>query len=114
MATYAAPAPQRRPLKIGKIVNRVLFWILIVFILVYTIFPFYWAIVSSLKTGTELFETPVAYWPKRLTLDNYRAVFENPNFGFALRNSAIVVIFTVTLSLVFGSLAAYATGRLRF
>jgi trehalose/maltose transport system permease protein len=115
MATIAPPKPAtRKPLKIGKIIERVLFWLLIIFILVYTIFPFYWAIVSSLKSGAELFETPVAYWPKNLTFENYLAVFENENFPLALRNSAIVVISTVAFALLFGSIAAYAAGRLHF
>ncbi|HNP71528.1 MAG TPA: carbohydrate ABC transporter permease [Kouleothrix sp.] len=94
--------------------GRVAFWVLIVIILVYTLFPFYWAIVSSLKPSTELFDTPVAYWPKNPTLDNYRAVFANPIFPLALRNSVIVTVSTVLLALVVGSLAAYALGRLRF
>jgi trehalose/maltose transport system permease protein len=115
MATIAPAKPaNRKPLKPGKIIERVLFWLLIIFILVYTIFPFYWAIVSSLKSGAELFETPVAYWPKNLTFENYLAVFENENFPLALRNSAIVVISTVFLALLFGSIAAYAAGRLHF
>jgi trehalose/maltose transport system permease protein len=114
MATMAAGAPARKPIKVGQIVNRVLFWIMIVMILVYTIFPFYWAIVSSLKPAGQLFDTPVAYWPKTVTLENYQNVFENPNFGLALRNSAIVTIITVVLSLVIGALGAYATGRLAF
>ncbi len=114
MATMTAGAPARKPIKVGQIVNRVLFWIMIVMILVYTIFPFYWAIVSSLKPAGQLFDTPVAYWPKTVTLENYQNVFENPNFGLALRNSAIVTIITVVLSLVIGSLGAYATGRLAF
>jgi len=114
MATMAAGEPARKPIKVGQIVNRVLFWIMIVMILVYTIFPFYWAIVSSLKPAGQLFDTPVAYWPKTVTLENYQNVFENPNFGLALRNSAIVTIITVVLSLVIGSLGAYATGRLAF
>lgn len=115
MATIAPARPaSRKPLKLGKIIERVLFWLLIIFILVYTIFPFYWAIVSSLKSGAELFETPVAYWPKNLTFENYLAVFENENFPLALRNSAIVVVSTVFLALLFGSVAAYAAGRLHF
>ncbi len=114
MATMTAGAPARKPIKLGQIVNRVLFWIMIVMILVYTVFPFYWAIVSSLKPAGQLFDTPVAYWPKTVTLENYQNVFENPNFGLALRNSAIVTIITVVLSLVLGSLGAYATGRLAF
>jgi trehalose/maltose transport system permease protein len=94
--------------------ERILFWLLVAGILVYTIFPFYWAVVSSLKAGAELFDTPVAYWPKRPTLDNYRAVFANPIFGLALRNSVVVTVTTVALSLLVGSVGAYALGRLKF
>ncbi len=115
MATIAArPAEPRQALSIGKIINRVLFWLLILLILIYTIFPFYWAIVTSFKPSGELFDTPVAYWPKTFTLENYRSVLSNPDFLRALRNSAITAISTVLIALVIGSLAAYALGRLRF
>jgi trehalose/maltose transport system permease protein len=100
--------------KRNETIGRVAFWILIVLILLYTLFPFYWAIVSSLKPSTELFDTPVAYWPKNPTLQNYRDVFANPVFPLALRNSVIVTIATVVLALILGSLGAYALGRLRF
>ena len=115
MATIAArPTGQRRPAQTGKIVNRVLFWLLILVILGYTIFPFYWAIVTSFKPSGELFDTPVAYWPKTFTLENYQAVLNNPDFLQALRNSAITAVSTVLIALVIGSLAAYALGRLAF
>jgi trehalose/maltose transport system permease protein len=115
MAAVTAQAPQqRRQPKLSAVVGRVSFWILIILILVYTIFPFYWAIVSSLKPAAELFDTPVAYWPKSPTLQNYRDVFANPIFPLALRNSVIVSVTTVVLSLLVGSLGAYALGRMRF
>ena len=115
MATIAArPTGQRRPAQTGKIINRVLFWLLILVILGYTIFPFYWAIVTSFKPSGELFDTPVAYWPKTFTLENYQAVLSNPDFLRALRNSAITAVSTVLIALVIGSLAAYALGRLAF
>jgi trehalose/maltose transport system permease protein len=95
-------------------VGRVLFWLLVVFIIFYTLFPFYWAVVTSLKQSSRLFVTPVQYWPKPLTLDNYRAVFHNHNFILSLRNSAIVATASVVLALALGSMAAYALGRLKF
>jgi trehalose/maltose transport system permease protein len=101
-------------LPLGLIVNRVLFWILIVFILAYTIFPFYWAIVSSLKPGDELFATPVGYWPTRIDWSHYQFIFSSPEFLQALRNSAITAISTVLLALVIGAIGAYALGRLQF
>jgi trehalose/maltose transport system permease protein len=94
--------------------GRVLFWGVIVLILLYTVFPFYWAIVSSIKQPGELFVTPQAYWPQRVTWDNYRAVFANADFLRALINSAIVAGSTVFISQAIGAIGAYALGRLPF
>jgi trehalose/maltose transport system permease protein len=113
-AVTVSSAKQRRRWKPSEIASRVGFWILIILILVYTLFPFYWAIVSSLKPSSELFDTPVAYWPKNPTLQNYRDAFANPIFPLALRNSVIVTVSTVVLALLVGSVAAYALGRLKF
>jgi trehalose/maltose transport system permease protein len=114
MATATAPAPARRNTSARQIISRLLFWLLIIAILIYTIFPFYWAIISSLKIGTELYTTPVAYWPANPSLQNYRDVFANPIFPISLRNSVIVAVTTVLLALLIGSLGAYAAGRLKF
>ena len=95
-------------------VGKVLFWLLVVFIIFYTLFPFYWAVVTSLKPASNLFDTPVQYLPKPFTWDNYRAVYHNHSFIMALRNSAIVATASVVLALAIGSVAAYALGRLKF
>lgn len=99
---------------LGKMIGKVGFWVLILLILLYTLFPFYWAIVSSLKNTQEVVRTPPTFWPENLTLENYRTVFENDTFILALRNSAIVSGAVVILSLVLGTVAAYAMGRLKF
>ncbi len=99
---------------LGRTIGRVGFWALIILILLYTLFPFYWAIVSSLKTTQEVVRTPPTFWPENLTWANYRTVFQNDTFILALRNSAIVSGSVVILSLFFGTVAAYAMGRLKF
>ena len=95
-------------------VGKALFWLLVAFIIFYTLFPFYWAVVTSLTSASHLFDTPVAYWPKTITWANYKAVYHNHNFILALRNSAIVATSSVLLALLIGSMAAYALGRLKF
>ncbi len=55
-----------------KILSGVAFYALVAVIVVFSVFPFYYAIVTSFATGTALFE--VNYWPKSLTLENYQAV----------------------------------------
>lgn len=90
------------------------FALLVGLILLFTTFPFAWALLSSIKPDDELFATPIRYWPRSPTLDNYRLVLKNGDFLRALENSAIVAITVTALSLVIGSLAAYALGRFRF
>ncbi len=99
---------------IGPLIGRIWFWILIVIIMLYTLFPFYWAIVSSLKTSQELVQSPPTFWPQEMTWQNYENVFTNDSLVMGLRNSAIVSGSVTILSLLLGTVAAYAMGRLRF
>jgi trehalose/maltose transport system permease protein len=96
------------------VVGRVLFYILLAIITIYLVFPFYWAIRSSITPDNQLFTTPVAYWPDAPTLINYQLVLSSPNFLQALANSAVVATVVTLLSLAIGVLAAYAMGRFRF
>lgn len=98
----------------GRILGRVWFWLLIVFIILYTLFPFYWAVISSLKTSQELVQTPPTFWPQKITWENYQRVFENKSIMRALLNSVIVSTSVVILSLLLGTVAAYAMARLKF
>lgn len=99
---------------VRKSINQVLFWILVAIIFVYLMFPFYWAIVSALKAEPELIRTPATLWPENPTLQNFRAVFRNEAFLRGLVNSTIVALSATLLSLLVGSFAGYALGKLRF
>jgi trehalose/maltose transport system permease protein len=83
-------------------------------ILVYTLFPFYWALRSSIAPNAELFATPVTYFPRHPTLGNYRLVFENRQFVRSLLNSTIVAFSVTALSLLIGTIGSYALGRFKF
>jgi trehalose/maltose transport system permease protein len=97
-----------------NLLGRIGFYILLAIILVYLIFPFYWAFRSSITPDNDLFKTPVQYFPESPTLDHYRDVFENGQFMRALLNSAIVAGSVTILSLVIGAFASYALGRFKF
>ncbi|WP_437766373.1 carbohydrate ABC transporter permease [Sorangium sp. So ce281] len=112
MSGASRGAWRRRSLGQGAL--RVLLYLLVAAVLVFTVFPFVWAFVSSIKPDDELFTTPVRYWPGRATLDNYRLVLANGEFQTALLNSVIVAVSVTAVSLAVGSLAAYALGRFRF
>lgn len=102
-------------------INRVIFWIIVVLIFFYMVFPFYWAINSALKTEAQLQMTPATFVPLdpstksfAPTLQNFGAVFRNGTFLLGLRNSIIVAISTTVLALLVGSFAAFALGKMRF
>lgn len=97
-----------------KVLGRALFWFVIIVIIIYTLFPFYWAVVTSLKPRGELFATPVSLYPVNPTLEHYSIVFGADFFRRSLVNSAIVSLTSVTLAIVIGAIAAYAIGRLNF
>lgn len=95
-----------------KRINQGLFWLLMAVIVLYSIFPFYWAIVSSLKPSSDLFT--VEFWPTNLTFENYKGVFSEQPFGRNILNSVITSVSTVALCLFLSVTAAYALGRVQF
>jgi multiple sugar transport system permease protein len=86
-------------------------WIAVAAIVVFCLFPFYWLISISLKTGNDLQSSSLI--PPNPTLDNYQSIFKNPDFTKALRNSAVVALSTTALALAVGSFCAYALARLK-
>jgi len=91
---------------------RVLFYLLVVVILVFNLFPFLYAIVSSFRPNADLFSTDL--FPKALTFLHYDEVFKDTRFVTGLINSIIIAGSTVVIALALGSLCAYALGRLPF
>ena len=95
-----------------RLIGRVLFVLLLLLIVAYTVFPFAWAIVSSLKAGNALFDpTP---FPVPPAWDNYAAVFRERPFARNILNSVFVAGSVVALSLLLGVTAANALGRVAF
>ncbi len=94
-----------------RLLNRILYYLLMAVIVFYTVFPFYWAIVSSLKPPAEMFR--VDFLPA-LRFENYVAVFREQPFARNILNSVIVAVSTVAVSLALAVAASYALGRIQF
>lgn len=88
------------------------FYLAVVLIVVISVFPFYYAILTSFKTGTAIFN--VDYWPKTLDLANYERVLTQATFPRNLLNSLFIATSTVGLSLLLAVTASYALARVRF
>lgn len=78
------------------------------------IVPFYWLLVSSFKTPSELFEVPVRWVPRTIQFDNYARMFKAFPFFQYLGNTMTIVVFNVVGSLISSSLVAYGFGRLHW
>lgn len=94
---------------------RIMFWLLVAFIVVFSLFPFAYAILSSLLTGNALFDVTQVR-NTGLSTANYAAIFANEDQPFwrNIVNSIIVALSVVAVSLFLGVTAAYALGRVQF
>jgi len=85
----------------------------LVLLMIFTLFPFYWAIVASFTSDAALFRDP-SLFPRHFIFDHYRALFTERDFITPIRNSLVVAGTTTIFCLVVGTLAAYALARIEF
>lgn len=79
------------------------------------LFPLLWLISTSLKSPAEnIFQSPPQLLPSQPTFQNFITVWQSKPFGQYLFNSTVVAVVTVSLNLLFCSLAAYPLARLNF
>ena len=81
--------------------------------------PFLWMILASLHTQAALVQVPLHFWPDHFYFARYVAMFTDPGssyveFRAALRNSLIIAVSVVAVSMIVGIFGAYAFARMRF
>ncbi|WP_017813033.1 carbohydrate ABC transporter permease [Paenibacillus shenyangensis] len=97
------PRPRRKWSQILRV--ALLYLIAILFL-----FPFYIAVVYSIKTPVETAQSPLAF-PTHIAWSNYAEAIEASNFFLALRNSVLTTVGTVALTIAVCSMAAYVIAR---
>ena len=100
--------------KIGKVVSKTLTYAFLILMALIVIFPFYWMIISSLKSLPEYKLPNPTFWPKQVMLSNYVDAFNTASLGRLFINTMIVGIVSTILSLVITVLSAFAFARLEF
>jgi multiple sugar transport system permease protein len=83
-------------------------------LLVWTVFPFYWMIVTSIKTNDEIYGPVAALVPTTFTTVHWQELLTRTAFVTQFRNSMIISSSTTLLSMAIGALGAYAIVRLQF
>ncbi len=93
-------------------IKAIIYGFLILVAVIY-IAPLLWVFMVSFKTNAEIFSSPFSL-PESFYLDNYTFAWTAGKLGIATLNSFIVCAVTLILSMLIGSMAAFAIGRLRF
>ena len=78
------------------------------------LFPFYWMIISSLKTEAEYRQTMPTFWPQQMQFYNYVDAFNTASLASLFMNTLYVGVVSTLLSLVITVLSAFAFARLEF
>jgi len=86
----------------------------LIFMALVVLFPFYWMIISSLKTLEEYRLNVPTFWPQKIMFSNYAEAFTAASLGRLFVNTMIVGVVSTLASLVITVLSAFAFARLEF
>lgn len=89
-------------------------YVLLALFFVFTVFPFLWLLLTSLKGSRELYEFPVRYLPREATLSNYREVIQMGDFGRYICNSLTVALAGACLVVLIAGMSSYILSRMEF
>ena len=100
--------------KIVKLVVKLALYLFLLVMAAGVLFPFYWMIISSLKSLAEYRLSVPTFWPQKIMLSNYLEAFTTASLGRLFLNTMYVGVVSTLLSLVITILSAFAFARLEF
>lgn len=86
----------------------------LIFLTAMFIMPFYWTVVTAVKSTAELYQFPPTFWPADWHFENFFAAWTKQPFNLYLWNSTVVVVLSTFGQLLSSSLVAYGFARFRF
>ncbi len=104
--------------RISSLIKKhdLLYFILLLPFLVYSLFPFWWMLMTSIKKNSELYDlSSNPFWVRDgVTIEHYSYLLKDTLFPVWMKNSLIVGVVTTAISVAVSILAAYALARLQF
>ena len=100
--------------KVTKIAVKVMLYTFLIIMAIIVLFPFYWMLISSVKSIEEYNRIDPTLIPEKVHLFNYVDAFNTANLGTLFVNTVYVGIVSTLLSLVITVLSAFAFARLEF
>ncbi|MGQ2915070.1 carbohydrate ABC transporter permease [Microbacterium aurantiacum] len=109
----AAPAPTDR-LSPRRRVARALMYVALIVFAIGLLTPFFWMVMSSLKSANEVFSVPITWFPDTIVWQNYIDIWTRSNMLTWIRNTLFLAVVVTFLQVLTGSFAAYGFARVRF
>ncbi|MBR3929334.1 MAG: carbohydrate ABC transporter permease [Clostridia bacterium] len=97
-----------------RVLSQLSIYLFLFLMALIVLFPFYWMVISSLKSLAEYKLSPPTFWPKQVLLSNYADAFTTANLGRLFWNTMYVGVVSTILSLIITVLTAFAFARLEF
>ncbi len=94
-------------------ISTIIIYVFLVFLVFVYLAPLLWMVMVSMKTNAQLATSPFSF-PEQLNFVNYANAWTKGKLGIAMLNSAIVCISSLVLSIVIGTMAAFAIGMMRW
>ncbi|TRY17889.1 carbohydrate ABC transporter permease [Tessaracoccus rhinocerotis] len=97
-----------------KRIGKVLVYILLVAAALGILLPFYWMVMSSIKTNNEVFTVPIKWWPDIPQWQHYVEIFAKSDMTTWLKNTLLLSVVVTFMQVLTGSFAAYGFSKVRF
>lgn len=97
-----------------KSVKVILIYALLIAVAVFTVWPYYWMLKTSLETASSVFAFPPNWIPKPITFENLVTVWNSLGVHKYVLNSIIITTLGVFISVTFAALFAYPLARFNF
>jgi len=101
-------------MKVRNIKKKALIYFIVIIGLIWTLFPIFWMLRTSLVPDDLLYDTTQGIIPPRITLANFQKLIFTTDFLMFVKNSLVVTLASTAVSLVISVFTSYCLARLRF
>lgn len=97
-----------------KALVQTMTYVFLILMALIVLFPFYWMLISSVKSLEEYRMSTPTFWPQVILLTNYVDAFTTASLGRLFANTLLVGLVSTILSLFITIVTAFAFARLEF
>lgn len=100
--------------KFWKVLNKIIIYIVLIIVAFIVIYPLIYIITGAFSPGSDIGSITIVPFQKGFTLDHFKELFTETQYGLWFKNSLIIATFTSLATVICATLAAYAFSRFRF